>query len=145
MGRTTAAEHAPAARVVLVALAVAVAVALLVAQHLKDKPPLINGSSDIWHPAGTAFDPSLASATFSFVPDYGDRLTVSIVDERTGAVAKVFPAFTFNPHRYRTPTLRWNGRSTDGRLAPPGRYEVRVHFASLDRTTTDPTIEFTIK
>jgi hypothetical protein len=145
LGRTTPVERARGARIVLVGLAVAVAVTLLVAQHLKNDPPLINGSSDVWHPAGAPFERQRETASFSFVPGYHDRLTVAIVAAQTGKVVKAFPSFTFGRHEYRTPTFRWNGRTAGGALAPAGRYEVRVSFAALHRTTIDPSISFTIK
>ena len=115
MGRATAAEHAPAARVVLVALAVAVAVALLVAQHLKDKPPLIDGTGVVWHPTGGRIDARAQPISFSFKVGYSDRITVTVVAQRTGKIAAVVARelrVRPNPRVY----FSWPGAAS----APPG-------------------------
>lgn len=122
------------------ALAVAVAVALLVAQHLKDKAPLIDGTGVVWHPAQGLIDPRTQAVSFSFYARYSDKLDVSVIAKRTGrtvaALARELPARPFERLYF-----RWPGASS----APPGAYEVRVHFARLDRTTIVPSINFDLR
>jgi hypothetical protein len=123
-----------------VVLAVAVAAALLAAQHLKDKPPLIDGTGVVWHPARGLIDPRTQPISFSFYARYDDRLDVAVVAERSGAVvatlARDVAARPFERLRF-----HWAGAAS----APPGAYEVRVHFARLDRTTTVPSISFDLR
>ncbi len=122
------------------ALAVAVAVALLVAQHLKDKPPLIDGTGVVWHPAQGLIDPRAQPISFSFYTRYRDDLDVAVIATRTGravaALARDLPARPFERLDF-----RWPGAKS----APPGGYEVRVHFARLDRTTIVPSISFELR
>jgi len=126
------------ARIVLALLALAAAVALLAAQHLKDRPPLVDGTGVVWHPATGKLAAS-QSATFSFYTRYTDRITVSVVSERTGQpVAVLARAITARPfHRL---SFHW---APSG--ARPGTYDVSVHFDRLDRTTIVPAVSFTIR
>jgi hypothetical protein len=124
-----------------VLLVAATAAALLIAQDLKHDNPLIDGAGVVWHPDG-AFDPQASPARFSFVSYYHDRLTVSIVSDRSGKVVDVIARnYAVKPYE-RTPTWRWRGTTTTGAPAPSGAYSVHVHFDRLNRTTPVPEIVF---
>jgi len=138
--RATRAEGTPGARLVLALLALATAVALLLAQHLKDKPPLIDGAGVAWHPAQGLIDARTQPITFSFHVGYRDNITVSIVAERTGRTVAVLAR-----ERLASPYPRLYFRWTDAASAPAGTYEVEVHFERLDRTTIVPLIRFALR
>lgn len=139
-GGTTGA--APLARIALALLALATVGALLIAQQLKHESPLLN--SGVWHPNTGTFDPQIAGATVSFKPYYRDDVSVSIVAAKTGGVVAVlargYPVMGY----HRTESFPWNGRTAAGRLAPPGKYLVQVHFDHLDRTTQIPQVAFRV-
>lgn len=121
-------------------LAIAVAVALLVAQQLKNKPPLIDGEGVVWHPAVGLIDPRTQPVRFSFYARYDDRIDVTIVSEQTGrTVATLERDLSVRPFERRY--FHWPGAAG----ARPGLYEVRVHFARLDRTTLVPAISFDLR
>ena len=124
------------ARAIFAVLALAALLALGLAQRLKDHKALID--SAVWSPAGRTFDPRTQTASFSFTPYYDDRVTVAIVSRASGrtvaTVARNLPVVGW----HRTAKLPWDGRTARGALAPPGDYEVSVHFTRLDRTTIVP-------
>jgi hypothetical protein len=124
------------ARITFALLLLASVAALLLAQHLKDRHALIDSAA--WTPAGHGFEPLTQTASFSFKPYYHDRLTVSIVSDRTGRVIAVVRRDMDVVGWQRTATIAWNGRTSSGAPAPPGYYGVEVHFARLDRTTIVP-------
>lgn len=125
-------------------LAIATVVGLLVAQHLKDDPALIQANAVVWSPSSGYFDPRHEVARVSFVTPYHDRLTVSVVSARSGKVVAVL-ARNYRKHGYRSYFPPWNGRTSSGALAPPGNYAVSVRFAGLDRTTRVPSASFHIQ
>jgi hypothetical protein len=134
---------APLARVALALLALAAVGALLIAQDLKHEQPLV-GANAIWHPSQGTFDPRTTVATFSFVTVHRDRVSVSVVSTRTGkALLTITRNYPVEPH-LRTAQFKWNGRRSDGALAPAGRYVVQVHFDRLDRTTQIPQVAFDV-
>ena len=138
--RATRAEAAPGARIVLALLAVAVAVALLLAQHLKGDPPLIDGTGVVWHPTHGLIDPRTQPISFSFYARYRDHLDVRIIAEPSGrtvtTLARDVPVRPFERLHF-----GWPGASR----APRGIYEVEVHFARLDRTVVVPSISFELR
>lgn len=138
--RATRAESTPGARIVLALLALAAAVALLVAQHLKNEPPLIAGTGVVWHPAQGPIDAHTQPITFSFYTAYDDNLDVSVVAEPAGRTIAVL-ARDLPAHKGLRLYFRWPSAAS----APPGTYEVAVHFDRLDRTTIVPTISFELR
>ncbi len=131
------------AAAVLASLALATAGALLIAQHLKDKLPLI-GADAIWHPNGRPFHPLTETAAFSFSTRYRDRVSVSVVAARTGRIVTVLERqYPVAPYRH-TKTFYWDGSGTSGQLAASGSYVVDVHFDRLDRTVQVPQVLFTL-
>jgi len=129
------------ARIIVVLLAIAAAGALLAAQHLKGRQPLLD--SAVWRPPAGVFEPQNGPATVSFKPYYADTLTVSVVHD--GKLVAVIGRDYRDRAYQRSATFAWNGRTATGRRAAPGDYQVEVHFQRLDRTTLVPSVEFEIK
>jgi hypothetical protein len=117
--------------------------ALLIAQHLKHDGALVQASA-VWHPT-SEFEPQRASATFSFTTSYNDDVTVSVRAAATGKIVAVVARDLAVREYQRTNSLRWNGRSSSGRLAPSGSYTVQVHFDRLNRTAPVPQLVFKVK
>jgi hypothetical protein len=124
-------------------LAIATVIGLLVAQHLKDDPALIQANAVVWSPSSGYFDPRHEVAEVSFVTPYANRLTVSVVSARSGKVVAVL-ARNYRTHGYRSDFF-WHGETSSGTPAPPGDYAVSVRFAGLDRTTRVPSAAFDIR
>ncbi len=143
-GSRTRAVASPLGRITVALLAIATVVALLVAQHLKDDPALIQADAVVWSPSSGYFDPRREAARVSFVTPYHYRLTVSIVAARTGRVVAVLVR-DYRVRGYRSEFPAWNGRTASGSPAPPGDYAVSVRFAGLDRTTRVPYVIFRIR
>ncbi len=61
-----------------------------------------------------------------------DRANVQIVDP-DGRLVRTLARNRFLK-RYRFWTFHWSGRGRDGRVAPPGRYKLRVILLGQDRT-----------
>ena len=111
--------------------------AFFIIQHLKVTTPLITG---VQPPSPAVIDPSGAgncsrtSLSFSLL-HRSDDVTVYVVDQRGRTVATlasgVFMPALPNPV---TRTFTWTGREADGRVAPAGRYYVRVVLRRQDRT-----------
>lgn len=109
--------------------------ALLVTQHLKSAPPLIEHTriTGRFSP-GT---PGAAPARISFRLAHADRITVTVV--RVGDHARVKRLVTARRlPAHRGIVLRWDGRTDAGRRARPGRYDVQVRLARQGRTAILP-------
>jgi hypothetical protein len=132
----------PLARAVFALLVVACLAAFLITQRLKHTPTAVHEFK-----LATAFSPypggSAPLEAISFKLANAEDVTVTIVDSAGDTVATL--ATDYPAPRYRTFSLRWNGRRgtahgyehivspdgrsilvprTEGKLAPPGEYRV---------------------
>jgi hypothetical protein len=142
--RATAPGSDPLARTVFGLLVLACLAAFLITQRLKHTPTAIHE-----YKLATAFSPHPGANSpleaISFKLANAEDVTVKIIDSAGDTVATLvedYPA-----PRYKTLSLRWNGRrgtarrdghqltesgrsvlvpDTEGRLAPPGEYRVEV-------------------
>jgi hypothetical protein len=132
-------------------LALATVAAFFIIQHLKVTTPLIAGVSAPFPPAidsqggGTCTvktpDGQLAPVDFShtsvsfFLLHRSDDVGVYVADQRGRTVATLASGVFMRalPHPV-TRTFTWTGREDSGRLAPPGRYYVRVVLRHQART-----------
>lgn len=129
--------------VAFVVLAMATVAAFFIIQHLKVTTPLITGdpvpfpptidpvsggTCTVETPAGHLAPVSFRRMTVSFyLLHRSDDVDVYMVN-RSGALVATLASGRFMraaPHPVRG-TFTWNGRESDGRLAPPGMYYVRV-------------------
>jgi hypothetical protein len=115
------------------ALVLATIAAFLVIQHLKVKTPLILGTPA---PLPAAINPlrgvpcdgrNSGSTTISFYLDRTDDVDVYVVNAngdivRTVATGRHMPRYVRNPYG----VFHWDGRLSDGRVAPDGSYYFRV-------------------
>jgi hypothetical protein len=125
-------------------LVLATVAALAIAQRLKHEGPLVD-SNAIWMPSRGTLDPSTSPASFTFVTNYRDDLTVSIVSASSGRVVKVLARGYAVVVHHRTGQFSWNGSTLDRAAAPDGTYAVEVHFDHLDRTVRVPEISFDVE
>ena len=108
--------------------------AFFAAQRLKSEKPLLR-----YRASDRAFSPNgdglKDQARIRFKLPEGDDLTVTILDEDGGAVARV----ARNKHFPKgETTVLWDGRGDDGVIAPEGTYDVRVGLRRQGRTNTLP-------
>ena len=73
-------------------------------------------------PARLVLPPRGASATIGWTQSRAARVRVT-VETPTGIVVRTVAARRFEPG---TPAVSWNGRLPSGKLAPGGRYVLRV-------------------
>ena len=108
--------------------------AFFAAQRLKSEKPLLR-----YRASDRAFSPNgdgiKDSARIRFKLPEADDVTVTILDEDGGAVARV----ANNRHLPKGEvTLRWDGKAEDGLVAPEETYSVRVGLRRHGRTNTLP-------
>ena len=131
-------EPSRLAAAVFLLLVVATIGAFFAAQALKHQPPLLR-----YQPSDEAFSPNddgvKDQARIRFRLPEADDVTVTILDEDGGTVARLVRA-RFMPKG--DVTVRWDGYTEDGLLAPEGEYQVRVGLRDEGRTNT---LKHTIK
>lgn len=123
------------ARVAFGVLVLATLGAFVVTQKLKSSPPLVVRPwlSEVFSPAP---DARARRARVSFWIVNGDDVSVSIVDAEGRIVRRLADGLAL-PERKRI-TLWWNGRDEDGKIAPDGRYRVRIALIHQGRTIEPP-------
>jgi hypothetical protein len=140
--RPRAAQLAVGTLALLVAASVA---GLFFEQGLKHRPPLLkrpHAYTDVFQPSGTGH-PLHRAAHFDVRATVGDRLDVSVVTPSGRQVAVV--AAALRVREYRSASLHWNGRTSAGKLAAPGLYELRVHFERGGQTVIVPGFRLLLK
>jgi hypothetical protein len=127
-------EPSRLAAAVFLLLVAATIGAFFAAQRLKNQPPLLR-----YRASDTAFSPNgdgtKDKARIRFSLPEADDVTVTILDEDGGTVARVA---TNKPLGKGAQTLRWDGQTDDGLLAPEDSYRVRVGLRDEGRTNTLP-------
>ena len=127
-------EPSRLAAAVFLLLVVATIGAFFAAQRLKQQPPLLR-----YRASDRAFSPNgdgiKDSARIRFNLPEADDVTVTILDEDGGTVARIART-RFLPEG--KATLRWDGLTDDGVLAPEDSYRVRVGLRDEGRTNTLP-------
>jgi hypothetical protein len=126
------------ARVVFALLVVACFAAFLITQRLKHTPTAVQ-----LFKLTPFFSPTLAGhikqERISFKLAQSDDVTVTIVDSAGSEVATL--ARSRAATRYKPLKLRWNGRegaSSNGPVAPAGKYRVRVSLSGQHRLVLSP-------
>lgn len=112
-------------RIVFALLVVAAVGAFFVAQRLKTSSPVVQGfeiSSPIFSPNG---DGRLDRERVSFRLKRSETVDVAVVNEQGDAVRELASGLSLKAYG-RSPVLTWDGRQDDGRVAPDGRYRIRV-------------------
>jgi FlgD Ig-like domain len=117
-------------------LAVATVAAFFIIQHLKVSTPFI---TSVHPPAPAVIDPlggghcSRTSLSFSLL-HHSDNVDVYVLDQ-SGRIVATLASGVFMPALPNViRTFTWTGREADGRVAPAGRYYVRVVLRHQDRT-----------
>jgi hypothetical protein len=117
--------------------------AFFVTQHLKVATPLIQGFP---RPVPSVINPlhgvpcgkyNSGSTTISFYLQHrSDDVDVSVIDSSTGAIVDTVASGRHMRKNVRHPdgVFRWNGRESDGSVAPDGTYYFRVTLLHQDRT-----------
>jgi hypothetical protein len=117
--------------------------AFFVTQHLKVTTPLIQGYPSF---VPTVIDPvhpvrcgkyNTGSATISFYLQHrSDNVVVSVVSDQTGSVIDTLANGRYMRMGVRYPdgVFHWNGRESDGEVAPDGAYHLRVALLHQGRT-----------
>ena len=127
-------EPSRLAAAVFLLLIVATIGAFFAAQRLKHQPPLLR-----YRASDRAFSPNgdgiKDSARIRFKLPEADDVTVTILDDDGGTVARVARTRYFPEGEV---TLRWDGYTEDGLLAPEDTYSVRVGLRDEGRTNTLP-------
>jgi flagellar hook assembly protein FlgD len=134
-----------------VALAVATVGAFFVTQALKVTTPLINGfpapvpstinpvgggTCRVRGPKGKLARVSFRVMRISFyLQNRGDVVDVSIVDPAGNVVAQLPGSGRYLGTTHRR-QFTWNGRESNGRVAPDGAYDIRVRLVQQDRELT---------
>ena len=132
-----------AARIVFAALVLATLGAFVIAQKLKSSPPLIRtpAFNSVFSPLTTTpGKPRRARISFWLVN--ADTVAVSIVDQ-DGTIVRRLATGDKVPEKVRT-RWHWDGRDEEGRLAPDGRYRVRVALIHQGRTVDLPDVEIAL-
>jgi flagellar hook assembly protein FlgD len=134
-----------------VALAVATVGAFFVTQALKVTTPLINGfpapvpstinpvsggTCRVRGPKGKLVRVGFRAMRISFyLQNRGDVVDVSIVDSAGNIVAELPGSGRYLRTGHRR-QFTWNGRQSNGRVAPDGAYDIRVRLVQQDRQLT---------
>jgi hypothetical protein len=132
-GRTLRPRQLSPAALVFAALVVATVGAFFVTTRLKRSTPVIESLTFNRHfsPNG---DGRLDTVVFALRLRRTDDVTVSIVTRDGTTVRTLAEDLSIRKHRrYR---LRWDGRTTGGRVAPDGEYQVRVSLRGQGRVVT---------
>lgn len=132
-----------------VALAAATIAAFFLTQHLKVSTPLVNGfpapvpstinpvsggTCRLRNPRGRRVPVSFRRMSISFyLQNRGDVVIVSIVNSAGQVVATLPGSGRYMPTQQRR-KFSWDGREASGRVAPDGRYEIRVSLVHQDRS-----------
>ena len=119
------------------ALALATVAAFFIIQHVKVSTPFI---TSVHPPSPALIDPlssghcSRTSLSFSLL-HHSDNVDVYVIDQG-GTIVATLASGVFMPGlpHQTLRTFTWTGRETDGHVAPPGRYYVRVVLRRQDRT-----------
>ena len=123
------------ARVAFAALVVATFAAFFVTQRLKREPPVVQSVQ-----ARGFFSPNrdgrFDRAAFSFRLKRDDDVAVTVIEADGDPVRRLVRSRRLAA--YRRLSLRWDGRDVDGRMAPDGRYRVRVGLRREGRSVTLP-------
>lgn len=108
--------------------------AFFAAQRLKQQPPLLRyrASDEAFSPNG---DGVKDTARIRFMLPEGDDVTVTIVDQDGGRVARVARNRSMPEGEVE---LEWDGRTGTGGIAPEDTYRVRVGLRDQGRTNTLP-------
>ncbi|MBU3675338.1 MAG: hypothetical protein FGM34_09885 [Solirubrobacteraceae bacterium] len=112
-------------RIVFGLLVVAAAGAFFIAQRLKSAPPVVQGfrlSSTVFSPNG---DGRLDRERVSFLLKRGETVDVAVVNDQGDPVRELASGLQLRAYS-RSPVLTWDGRDQDGRVAPDGRYRIRI-------------------
>jgi FlgD Ig-like domain len=133
-----------------VALALATVAAFFLIQHLKVSTPLVagnpvpfpptinpvgGGTCVVVNPAGRREPVSFRRMTVSFFLLYrSDDVDVYVVDHSGTVVATLARRVFMRAGPSLTHTFTWRGREDHGRLAPSGRYYVRIMLIHQGRT-----------
>lgn len=117
--------------------------AFFVTQHLKVTTPLIQGYPsfvpgviDPAHPVRCG-KYNTGSAMISFYLQHrSDNVVVSVVSDQTGAVVDTLANGRYMRKGVRDPdgVFHWNGRESNGQVAPDGTYHLRVALIHQGRT-----------
>lgn len=128
-----------AARVIFALLVLATLGAFVVSQKLKSTPPLIMTPSftSVFSPL-TREPGKPRRGRISFWLVNGDTVAVSIVDA-DGKIVRTLADGDKVPAKVRR-RWYWDGRTADGKLAPDGRYRVRVALIHQGRTADLPDV-----
>ncbi len=140
--RPRAPRAATLARAALTALVAAAVAALFIAQALKREAPLVNGHGGVttFRPGG----PGVTEAHFHLKLSVGDVVEVSVLNGRSQALVKVVASHR-RVREYKKFELIWNGTTTTGAPAPPGRYLVEVRLEDAGRTVIVPGFQLVVK
>lgn len=132
-----------ASRVVFALLVLATLGAFVIAQKLKSGPPLIMKPAfySVFSPL-TDEPGKPRRARISFWLVNADTVAVSIVDA-DGRIVRRLATGDKVPEKVRT-RWHWDGRDADGRLAPDGRYRVRVALIHQGRTVDLPDVSIAL-
>ncbi|HYB26824.1 MAG TPA: FlgD immunoglobulin-like domain containing protein [Solirubrobacteraceae bacterium] len=125
------------------ALVAATIAAFFVTQHLKVTTPLIQGYPrfvpgviDPVHPVRCGMYDT-GSATISFYLQHrSDTVDVYVIDDKTGAIVDTLATGRHmrKDVRYPDGVFHWNGRESNGQVAPDGTYYLRVALIHQGRT-----------
>ena len=121
------------ARATFAALVVAAVAAVFIAQAVKREVPLINRHSRPMSFPG----PHHEFAHFHLRATLGGYVDVTVVTEAGERPVKTIAAHLLI-HEYQSFHLTWDGTTTAGAPARPGRYLVEVHFERYGRTAIVP-------
>jgi hypothetical protein len=136
------------------ALVLASIAAFFVTQHLKVTTPLVQGDP---FPVPSVIDPlhpvrcgnfNTGSATISFYLQHrSDDVIVSVVDPRDDAVVRTVADGRHMRRGVRNPdgVFHWDGRLSDGTVAPDGTYYFRVTLIHQNRTINLRTVPVRVK
>lgn len=140
--RPRAVRAATLARAALAALVAASVAALFIAQALKREAPLINGHGGVtrFRPGG----PGVTEAHFHLRLSVGDVVDVCVLNGRSQAVVNVVASHR-RVREYKEFELIWNGTTTTGAPAPPGRYLVEVRLEHAGRTVIVPGFQLVVE
>jgi hypothetical protein len=128
------------ARASFAALVAAAVAAVFIAQALKREAPLIRS-----HSHSEAFPgPGHRFAHFHVTATLGGNVDVTILTASGERPVKVI-ASHLRIHEYQEFPLSWDGTTTAGAPAPPGRYLVDVHFEQYARSAILPRFVLTLR
>lgn len=133
-----------------IALGVATIGAFFLTQHLKVSTPLINGypapvpsainpvsgrTCLVRNPKGRRVPVSFRRMRISFyLQSRGDNVIVAIIDPASGAVVDTLPGSGRYLGTVKRRQYVWDGRESDGQVAPDGVYDIRVTLVHQGRS-----------